>query len=52
MNVSTFTIESVHGVKQTFVLDPVAKPGQSESAKAESQATDTATKEASSPTRQ
>ncbi len=30
MNTMTFTIESVHGVKQTLVLGPVTKPSSSE----------------------
>ncbi|MGI9471544.1 MAG: hypothetical protein ACR2NZ_08440 [Rubripirellula sp.] len=30
MNTMTYTIESVHGVKQTLVLGPPAKPSSSE----------------------
>lgn len=33
MNTMTFTIESVHGVKQTLVLGPVTKPSSSEAQK-------------------
>ncbi len=33
MNTMTFTIESVHGVKQTFVLGPSDQSGQCDSLK-------------------
>ncbi len=33
MNTTTFTIESVHGVKQTFVLGPPSLPTGDETAR-------------------
>ena len=36
MHPTTFTIESVHGVKQTFVLGPTTKTGNGEGAKKQS----------------
>ena len=33
MNTMTYTIESVHGVKQTLVVGPVAKPSSTEANK-------------------
>jgi len=36
MNTTIFTIESVHGVKQTFTLGPPAKSVQSDSPKQQS----------------